>query len=235
MSLNEIGKLFHTNDVHIGPEVVRKQFKPFAITMTWGFLERKPYLSAEKRYQREKRIIVKLEDNPNLHTPALLGSNDQELILELQSLPLTDLIAVFKDPFIHADDKLGYFRQSLQSLREIHESGETHGDPYLKNFFRIENPPNKGCIYTCDFEFERRSPFPKTTDVLILVANTVNALSQANGISSKSALSLVNEVYGKDLDFPFDQRDKVFFRLRFDMGPEFFHHFSNQRTINVPR
>ncbi len=231
MKLNDIGRVLRTNDVEIGPERVTKRFKQFALSMLWGFLERKPYLSAKARYEREKRLITKFFGNSDLKTPTLLDSDDQELILVFQTLGLTDLVQIFQDPAIHIDDKLQYLRTALNQLHTIHNVGETHGDPYLKNFFRVNGSENNGRLYTCDFEYERKSPEPAVTDVLILTANSINALFQANGSAPKSALSVVREVYGDDIHFPFDIRDRVFFSLRFGMGHEFYEHFRNQRQI----
>lgn len=105
MKLNDIGRVLRTNDVHIDSRQVAKRFKQFALSMLWGFLERKPYLSAKVRYEREKRLICKFSNNPDLTTPTLLDSNDQELILVFQALDLTDLVQIFQNPAIHIDEK----------------------------------------------------------------------------------------------------------------------------------
>ncbi len=231
MVLNELGKILETNDVRVGSEVVQKRFKPFALTMIWGAMERKPFLSAQQRYSREKRLVVKLADNRNLNVQDLLAFDDQNFILQYRAARLTDFINLFKDPVVHRDDKLGYFKKSLESLREIHNTGEYHGDTYLKNFFKIESGEKQGQVFTCDFEFERDSANPQITDVLIVTANSINALSKANGIKPEVVLNTASEVYGSDISYPFDLRDRAFFRLRFAVGQEFFDYFSAGRSF----
>src|SRR3989338_89187 len=177
MGFDDIGKMLRTNHVEITPDTVRKTYRDFAPTMLWGVLERKPYMSAELRYKREKRLIpVFLE--AGLNTPQLVEFDDDSLELAMIPLELTDLVEVFQDPGISIDDKLDYFKQALQQLRGIHNLGETHGDPYLKNFFRLNRQyPNRGDVYTCDFEYQRDSPVPSATDVLILVADATHLLN----------------------------------------------------------
>lgn len=234
MGINNIGRVIRTNNVKIDKESgqVTKQFSRFALSMIWGFLERKPYLSAKVRYEREKKLISKFSNNPDLTTPTLLDSDDQELILVLQALDLTDLVQIFQNPTIHIDDKLQYLRAALEQLHSIHNTGETHGDPYLKNFFRVNNTENDNSrLYVCDFEYERTGPDPAVTDILILTANSINTLLKTNGSAPESVLSVVSEVYGDEIYFPFDIRDKIFFSLRFGVGKEFYEHFRNKKQI----
>ncbi len=228
MGFNNIGRVLTTNAVEIDTERVTKKFNDFALSMLWGFLERKPYLSARFRYQREKKLVTKFQNKPDLTTPTLLEADDNELILIFRTLGLTDLVRVFQDPDVPTDDKLLYLQLALQQLHAIHNLNETHGDPYLKNFFLLDETKD---IYTCDFEYQRTGPDPAVTDVLILTANAIHALCQEFPGISGAVLASVNEIYGHELWFPFDIRDRIFFSLRFGMGNEFYTHFGKKRTF----
>jgi tRNA A-37 threonylcarbamoyl transferase component Bud32 len=225
MKIDDIGRVVRTNRVEITPEVVRKTFRRFSLTMLWGFLERKPYASAQQRYAREKSVIPIFFDR-GLNTPELINFDDRALSLDIKTLELTDLVGVFQDPRICKDDKLGYFKMALQQLWGIHNLGKTHGDPYLKNFFRLNRQYQKrGSVYTCDFEYQRISPDPLTTDVLILVADATHLLNNNHPEEAPAIMTILEEVYGKGLSFPFDARDRFFFRKRFGTGNAFFDYF----------
>ena len=225
MKLDNIGKWLRTNKVKITPEKVEKTYRGFSLTMLWGFLERKPYMSAAQRYAREKRLIPKFFA-AGLNTPELVSVDDQTVTLSVKTLELTDFVEVFQDPRIHKDDKLNYFKQGLQQLYGIHSLGESHGDPYLKNFFKLNKQyQNRGSVYTCDFEYQRKSPNQLTTDVLIFVADATHVLNNNHPHDTPATLTLLKEVYGRDISFPFDDRDKFFFRARFGMKNDFFEYF----------
>lgn len=226
MSFDNIGRLLRTNHVDINPERLRKRYRQFSPTMLWGVLERKPYMSAKARYEREKRVVP-LFYNAGLNTPNLIGTDDSTLTLDFQTFELTDLVEVFEDPRIHRDDKLQYLKEALELLRDIHNLGETHGDPYLKNFFRLNRRyPKRGSVYTCDFEYERKSSDSQATDVLILAADGAHLLSNNHQRETQSIFALVSEVHGRDIGFKFDLRDGFFYSARFGMRLDFFRYFS---------
>lgn len=227
MKLDDIGRILRTNDVDINPERVRKRYRDFAVTMAWGFLERKPYASARERYFREKCLVQKFYDS-GLNTPELLKTDDENLTLRWRTLELTDLVQIFEDPRIHPDDKLQYFREALEVLSYIHNLSESHGDPYLKNMFRLDRDyPKRKRIYTCDFEYERTSSDSQVTDLLILTADAAHLLSHSQNDQLPAAISAVNEVYGRNLSFHFTPLDILFFRMRFGMDSQFFNYFGN--------
>jgi len=41
-----------------------------------------------------------------------------------------------------------------------------------------------------------------------------------------TTLNVLEEVYGKDLRFPFNVRDRIFYTARFRMGRDFFEYFN---------
>lgn len=220
-----VGRWLRTNSVDITPERVRKTYRNFSVTMLWGFLERKPYASATTRYLREKEIIPELRA-AGLNTPELISHDDSALTLDMVTLEFSDLVEVFMDPRIHKDDKLDLFGHALYQLNGIHNLGHTHGDPYMKNFFRLDRVyPDRGPVYTCDFEYRRKSPNPQLTDLLILTADATELLNGTHPEEAPATLSLVQQVYSTHLHFPFALRDQLFFRARFGMGKQFFDYF----------
>ncbi len=225
MRLDNIGKLLRTNHREITPEYVRKTFRDFSPTMLWSYLERKLYMNARERYTREKKSIIDFYA-AGLNTPELLKYNDQALELTVRTLELTDLVDVFQDLRIHKDDKLDCFRQGLIQLQKIHNLNRTHGDPYFKNFYRLDKLyPNRGIVYTSGFEYQRDSPDPKITDVLIFVADAIYLINGQHPKETPAPMSILEETYGTNISFPFDARDRFFFRARFGMRHDFFEYF----------
>ncbi|MCM2325827.1 MAG: hypothetical protein NDI94_05155, partial [Candidatus Woesearchaeota archaeon] len=165
MDFDGLGKLLRTNSVVITPAKVIKTYHEFAPTMLWGILERKPYRRARERYEREKELIPALYES-GLNVPQLISYDDKGLMIVMKTLDLTDLVEVFQDQRVHKDDKLSLFSEALMQLYGIHNSGYTHGDPYLKNFFKVENRRERGNVYTCDFEYERKSPDNQVMDMM---------------------------------------------------------------------
>jgi tRNA A-37 threonylcarbamoyl transferase component Bud32 len=230
MNLDNLGKLLKTNDVDINPDRVRKRYRNLAVTFLWGYLERKPYRTARQRYEREKTLIPEFYE-AGLNTPEIIGVDDENLTLRWKTLELTDLVQVFEDPRIHYDDKLQYLKEALEQLRGIHNLGETHGDPYFKNFFRLDRDyPKRGSVYTCDFEIERISPDSQVTDILLLVADATKLLNNNHPQEQLATFSALEEVYGRELKIPFDMRDRFFYTHRFGMGKRFFEYFSPNTT-----
>jgi len=222
MIWDRIGKLFQTNDFYIEDGCFRKKFgvRDYP-ALFWGFLDRKPVMSARDRYEREKTHILNLSGK-GLNTPVLMNFYDRELTLEIKVLDITSLVNVFTDTEISFDDKLFLYLGALHQLKGIHDLDMFHGDAYLRNFFRINNGSIRGQgVYTCDFEHVRKSPFPKTTDVLVITANTISLLG-----NFKKIVNGLESIYEDNFSFPFGIIDKAFFRARFGVGKEFFDYFS---------
>jgi len=234
MRLDDIGRGIRTNRVVITAETVTKQYTPFSIPALWGPLERKPYQSAGQRYHREKRLMRRLYD-VGLNVPETLSFDDGQLVLTTRALELTDLVTVVEDEKVHRDDTLQYLKGAMELLRKIHDQGEAHGDPYLKNFFRLDRVyPDRGNVLTLDFEYERDAPDPQMVDILLLTASSMSALEHRYPAERAAPVALAKEVFGRVDGFPFDAVDRLFYRTRFGMDREFFAHFGERRTISVP-
>lgn len=230
--LDTVGRLMRTNDVVISPYEVRKRYRNFAIPMLWARLERKPYLSAQQRYEREKTLLKKFSQ-AGLNVPEIKGEDDENVTLTLRTLQITDFVQIFRNPAIPTDDKLQYYQEGLEQLLGVHNLGETHGDPYLKNFFRLDKVYDgmNGDVLFLDVEYYRESP---VTDLLIYVANATSMLNKHNPDEAPATFSILEKVYEKGLSFPFDRRDLFFFKARFGMKDKFFEYFSSKRTISLP-
>jgi tRNA A-37 threonylcarbamoyl transferase component Bud32 len=223
MDLDGLGKLLRTNSVVITPQKVTKKYHEFSPTMLWGRLERKPYLRAHERYNREKELIPLFYD-AGLNVPQLIGYDDQKKVIVMNTLELTDLVEVFQNPRRHKDDKLSLFGDALMQLYGIHSKGYAHGDPYLKNFFEVKDRKVRGNVYTCDFEYERDSPNNLIMDMMILVADASHTLGDSTG-AYPAVFSIFQEIYGMRNRFPFDARDRFFFNNRFGVDERFYYLF----------
>ena len=226
MNFDSLGKRLTTNHITITSDEVEKKYRDFSPTMLWAWLERKERASAGQRYFREKAACQMLYPK-GLNVPEILAHDDQRHVLKWRTLELklTDLVSVLGDPSTHLDDKLVDYRAALELLQGIHRY-MPHGDAYLKNFFKPTADNGRGRIYTCDFEETRNSPEPGVTDLLIITANAMSRIGGAHPGQACSALDVVRQVYGNGTSFPFDARDRFFFRARFGMGEDFFRYFS---------
>ncbi|GEM_PF-2664104 len=234
MRLDDIGRGIRANRVVITTETVTKQYASFYAPMFWGPLERKPYQSAHQRYHREKRLLQRLY-NAGLNVPEMLSFDDVQLALTTRALELTDLVTVVEDATVHRDDALHYIKAAMELLREIHDQGKAHGDPYLKNFFRLDKAyANRGNVLTTDFEYERDSSDPQMVDILLLTASSASVLGHHYPAERAAPLAIVREVFGRVDGFPFDALDRFFYRTRFGMDKAFFAHFGERRTVSVP-
>lgn len=223
MILDQVGKLLQTNELIFTDSAVLKRYRPYPVSMLWGFLERKPYSAPEQRCRREAALLQKFRQK-GLNVPELVGVSIGAAApsITVVRLELTDLVADFHDPSRHIDDKLSEFAAAIELLHSIHNLGESHGDAYLKNFARNCN----GEVYAFDFENERIAPCPQAYDVVLLTANAISALGTRH---KQAVLAAVRAVYDS-LSFPFDLRDKVFFSLRFQVSGSFFGYFGASKT-----
>src|SRR3989344_1604863 len=236
MKLAYLGRYIRTNSVTFDDKYVTKRFRQvlrYYPQMLCGTKERKPYQPPEKRYMRDSRVSMRL-CSQGLNVPEIVDYSDDELWFRFVKLDIDsrkdDLIAVFEDPALTFDEKLQYYREALELLKAIHTAGETHGDTYPKNFFRLrgEDRNRDGRVYTCDFEFERDSPLPEVTDIMILTGDSISIIR--NGHPEEyvtfNILNIVSDVFGSLPSYPFDERDIAFFERRFGTDQRFFDYFS---------
>ncbi|PIN74161.1 hypothetical protein COV20_00925 [Candidatus Woesearchaeota archaeon CG10_big_fil_rev_8_21_14_0_10_45_16] len=233
MNLDWLGKYVSSNSTNVDNGTFTKSYGGFSLPVLWAFLERKKIMRAHQRYSRERDVTARLYD-AGINTHRILDSDDKTLTLIVESVPLTDFPELFEDRSVALDDKLGLFYTALKTLKAIHDAGESHGDAYLKNFFKDERTTRREEVYTCDFELERKSPDPQITDLLMLTANAASSLGRNNPSAEGAVLDAVQEVNGTVHAYPLDLRDQAFYRLRFQMGEAFFGYFSKTRTISLP-
>ena len=237
MKLAHLGRYVKTNSVIKDKDYITKRFRRilrFYPTMLWGNRERKPYRSPVERYMRDSRTAMRLFEY-GINVPQVIDFSDKDLWFSFTRLDtgeqkMNDLISVFEDPKLTFAEKLQYYREALELLLAIHESGETHGDPYLKNFFRMPRnyPGRNGRVYTCDFEFARASPVPEVTDIMILTGDSIDILRgiHHDEYVTFSILDILSEVYGELPPYPFDKRDQDFLKVRFHADQRFFDYFA---------
>lgn len=234
MILDILGKTFTTNSVTFDGDSVIKRYRALPISLLWGFLERKPLQSVDERYKRDLDLMRVLHDG-KLNVPKVLVSCDETRTITMKREELTDFLAIFDDQEEHVDDKLQLFKEALQLLHAIHQLGESHGDPYFKNFFRMETPSQRPSarVFTCDFKWRRSFPEPAAYDVALFAANGINALRKRHPKSEGEVYEAVREVYGK-LHIPLDARDRFFYRMRFGVNDDFFRHFAQTKVYLLP-
>lgn len=234
MILDILGRKLTTNTVTFDGDSVIKTYRSLPLSLFWGFLERKPLQSADERYNRDLDLMRVLHDG-QLNVPQVLVSCDETRTITMKREELTDFLAIFDDQEEHVDDKLQLFKEALQLLHAIHQLGEHHGDPYFKNFFRMETPSQRPSarVFTCDFEWQRSFPDPAAYDVALFAANGINALRKQHPKSEGEVYEAVREVYGK-LHIPLDTRDRFFYRMRFRMNDNFFAYFAKPTVYLLP-
>ncbi len=204
------------------------QYKPFPVTMAWGPLERKPWQSARQRYEREKRLSLKLHQQ-GLRVPEVIESNDETLELRVKRLNNSDNFlnwTINGRLTNNAQEQCLY--ESLVLLKEIHRRGQQyyHGDPYIKNFLLSQNGHDGNItVHTTGLQYERDSPNPQMTDVQLLVASSISGLRHRGMLTQEDIFRLTRSSYEMLVGANFTARDNLFYRLRFGVDKRFFQFF----------
>ncbi len=202
------------------------RYNPFPITMVWGHLERKPYQSARQRYEREKRLSLELHQQ-GLRVPEILDFDDANLELKVKRLGnavnFLDWVLQGKLPKTGQEQCL---YDALTLLKEIHNRGHYHGDPYLKNFLLdMDDRDREITTYTTGLQYERDSANPQITDIQIMVASAISGLRHSGWLKAEDIFRLTRVTYGMVQPTKLSLRDRLFYTARFGMGERFFQFF----------
>ena len=236
MSRSLLRSIVSSNVTSSDQTTFTKEYGGFSLPQIWAFLERKKRSNAKQRYTREKEVTARLYDH-GINTHNILGFDNIARRLTVEYVPLPPFPDIFEDRETHIDDKLDLLYKAFETLKDIHNAGESHGDAYLKNFFRDERKKSdrRGLVYTCDFEIQRVSPDPQVTDILLLTAKAANTLAKSNGVDQAEIFDLVTQAYGPVQGYQLQIRDHLFYRARFLRTDPFFAHFGDTRMISIPR
>lgn len=228
MLKDDIGaKLRSKRIVRSDSDSITFQYKTIPVTLIWGPLERKPYQTARQRYEREKRLSLELHQQ-DLRVPEILESHDDALELRVRRLRDShDFLNWVLHSLLPSDVQEQCLYEAILLLKDIHKIGPRyyHGDSYLKNFLLRRVGDSRFTVHTTGMQYERNSKNPQMTDLQILLASSISALRYRSRLTQEDIFRLTRSTYGMLGGADFTLRDRIFYRMRFEVGSRFFQFF----------
>ena len=115
---------------------------------------------------------------------------------------------------------------AITILKEVHNRGHYHGDPYLKNFL-LSREAQEGeiTVHTTGLQYKRNSLNPQMTDLQLMVASAISGLRRSGWLKAEDIFKLTRMTYGIVQPTEMDLRDRLFYTARFRMNERFFQFF----------
>ncbi|MBN2095157.1 MAG: hypothetical protein JW727_03860 [Candidatus Aenigmarchaeota archaeon] len=199
----------HLNELIIGEDYVQKFYRSSRSDLTqkvwsrFGSIYPQSYSSPQERKGREEEVLKTLYE-AGLPVPKVISSDVDSIRME--KVPGAQLNEVYQNPKTKKETKQKLVKASGKLMREIHNTGEHHGEPLVKQFMldyegddvNAAVADDKFKLYALDFELAIKAypGFEKDID------NYIHTISAAcsTGLTYRELLESYEEGYGKKID-----------------------------------